>query len=137
MTTHTDKRVSVAACLSHYGHRANLQHIWLSKKTREELVAKLKQGVTQQHILDETRYNVGVRLMRDHLVDKKDLANLKRSNCIDEVQRHPNDTVSVLSWIEEWSQSDKNPILYYKLQGRISLIPYILFTLKMKRMLVQ
>ena len=75
-------------------------------------MAKVEQGVTQQHILDEIRDNVGVRLMQDHLVDKKDLANLKRSNCIDEVQRHPNDTVSVLSWIEEWSQSDKNPILY-------------------------
>eukprot|EP00112_Aurelia_sp_Birch-Aquarium-sp1_P017283 Seg3990.3 transcript_id=Seg3990.3/GoldUCD/mRNA.D3Y31 product="hypothetical protein" protein_id=Seg3990.3/GoldUCD/D3Y31 len=31
--------------------------------------------------------------------------------------RHPNDTTSVLSWIEEWSQSERNPILYYQLQG--------------------
>ena len=37
------------------------QHIWLSKKKREQLVVKLKQGVTEQHILDEIQDNVGVR----------------------------------------------------------------------------
>ena len=122
VTTHIDKRVSVEACLSHYGHRRSLQHIWLSKKKREELVAKLKQGVSQQRILDEIRDNVGSRLTRDHLIDKKDLANIRRSNFIDEVQRHPNDTTSVLSLIEKWSQSERNPVLYYKLQGTIPFI---------------
>ncbi len=114
--------MSVEACLSHYGHRRSLQHIWLSNKKREELVAKLKQGVSQQRILDEIRDNVGSILTRDHLIDKKDLANIRRSNFIDEVQRHPNDTTIVLSWIEEWSQSERNPILYYKLQGTIPSI---------------
>ncbi len=37
------------------------QHIWLSKKKQEELVVKLKQGVTEQHILDEIQDNFGAR----------------------------------------------------------------------------
>ena len=80
LVTHIDNRVSVKACLSHYGYIRSLQHIWISKKKQEELVAKLKQGVSQQRILDKLRDNVGSRFTRDHLIDKKDLTNIKRSN---------------------------------------------------------
>eukprot|EP00795_Rhopilema_esculentum_P016122 gene16122-7478_t len=95
VTEDPSKRKFVKFCLSHYGHQRSLQYLWLSKKEKEEIAAKLKQGVSKE----------------------KDLANIRRAFGIDEVERHPNDMTSVLSWIQEWQSSDKNPILYYKLQG--------------------
>lgn len=114
---HVDKRISVEAFLSHYGHRRNLQHIWLSKKKRQEITAKLKQGVTKQKILDDIRESIGAQFARDHLIDKQDIANIKRRGGIDEIQRHPNDMMSVLGWIHELNSKEQKPILYYKLQG--------------------
>lgn len=32
----------------------------------------------------------------------------------DEVQRHANDQESVRAWVEEWSQSEDNPVLFCK-----------------------
>lgn len=68
-------------------------------------------------MLDAIRENMGAIFSRDHLIDKQDLANIRRAYGIDAVERHPNDMTSVLSWIEEWQNSEKKPILHYKLQG--------------------
>ena len=115
------KRVTVEFCMSHYGHRRSLQYLWLSKKKRQEIAAKLKQGVSKEKVLDAIRENIGAIFSRDHLIDKQDLANIRRAYGIDEVERHPNDMTSVLSWIQEWQNSDKNPILHFKLQGILKI----------------
>ena len=38
---------------------------------------------------------------------------------LDNIQRHPNDQDRVLSWIQEWEEIEENPIVSYKLQGRL------------------
>ena len=58
------------------------------------------------------RDTIGVIFARDHLIDKQDIANIKRRGGIDEVQRHQNDMISVLSWIQELNSKDVQPVLY-------------------------
>lgn len=70
-----------------------------------------------ENVLEQTREAVFTSFSRDHLVDRQDLANIARANHIDDIQRHPNDMTSVLSWIEEWKTNEDNPVLFYKLQG--------------------
>ena len=77
----------------------------------------MKQGVTKQKILDDIRESIGAQFARDHLIDKQDIANIKRRGGIDEIQRHPNDMMSVLGWIHELNSKEHRPVLYYKLQG--------------------
>lgn len=50
----------------------------------------------------------------------KDVANIKRSFGLHDVQKHANDQDSVLVWIKEWQRSESNPVLFYKLQGENS-----------------
>ena len=38
---------------------------------------------------------------------------------LDNIQRHPNDQDSVLSWIQEWEGIEENPIVFHKLQGQL------------------
>ena len=83
--------------------------------------------MTSDKILDDIRDNVIGDFSRHHLVDKQDLANIKRSFGLDDVQRHDNDQDSVLSWIKEWESSDENPVLYYKLQVLQFLIKCFFF----------
>ena len=68
--TNTNKQVSIEVCLLHYGHRQNLQHVWMSKKRQQEVIAQLTQGGSEQKTLDDIRDNVGSRLTRDHLINK-------------------------------------------------------------------
>ena len=82
-----------------------------------EIAQKLKMGVSQDKILDDIRDSVGEKFSRVHLIDRKDLHNISKSCGLDNVERHSNDQTSVLSWLEELRESEKDPILYYKLQG--------------------
>ena len=54
---------------------------------------------------------------RHHLAEKKDLDNIRISFGLNDTQRHPNDQASVRSWVEEWNNSEGNPILFSKFQG--------------------
>ena len=45
-TTHNNVKVSVEMHATHYGHKMELQHVWITKRKRIEIAAKLKQGVT-------------------------------------------------------------------------------------------
>lgn len=113
-----DKTVKVDAVLTHYGHEKELQHLRICKRKRQEIAAKLKQGVSRENILDEVRESVTENLGRHHLLARKDLANIERAYGLQTVQRHANDHQSVLAWITERKQSEDDPILYYKLQGQ-------------------
>ena len=103
----------------HYGHEIELQHVWLSKTKRQELAAKMQQGVPRERILNDIREGVTEdQFLREHLVEKKDLFNIQRAFGLKDYQRHQNDLDSVLAWITEWNQSpDTNPILFQKFQG--------------------
>ena len=128
--SHANGQFTVEACLSHYGHRRDLRYIWLSKKKRQEIVAKLKGGVTMDSVLEQIREAVFTSFSRDHLADRQDIANIARANHIDDIQRHPNDMTSVLSWIEEWKANEDNPVLFYKLQGNRKFLNAFLCCLK-------
>ena len=111
VTIFPDKSVKADAILTHYGHQKELQHIRISKRKRQEVAAKLKQGVSKDKILDDVRERVSRNLGRHHLMARKDLANIERPFGLRDVQRHSNDQQSVLAWIEEWKQAEDNPIL--------------------------
>ena len=88
-------------CFTHYGHSKNIGYTWISQKKRNEIAAKLQQGVSKEKILDDIRNNVGAEFLRDHIIDKQDVVNIRRAYGLEEVQRHANDQTSVLAWIQE------------------------------------
>ena len=57
---------------------------------------------------------------------KTNIANIEQAYGLKDVQCHPNDQQSVLPWKEKWRQTEDNPILYYKLQGRLQIIERLL-----------
>ena len=58
-------------------------------------------------------------IKRHQIVVKKDLDNIKRSFGLSDFKNHENDQESERAWIEEWKNSDSNPILFYRFQGII------------------
>ena len=115
---HADGTVSTISCLTHYGHECELQHVWITQKYQREIAAKLQQRLPRENILDTIRNSVGDQTLREHLINDQDIKNIKKSYGIDTVQRHQNDQDSVLSWIEEWSEDEYSPGLFFKLQGQ-------------------
>ena len=113
----SDGSVKNDAVLTHYGHRKELQHTRVTKRKCQEIAAKLKQGVPRERILDDIRESLSQKLARHHLIARRDIANIEQAYGLKDVQRHQNDQQRVLAWIEEWTQTEDNPILYYKLQG--------------------
>lgn len=83
-----DKTVKLDAVLTHYGHEKELQHLRICKRKRQEIAAKLKQGVSRENILDEVRESVTENLGRHHLLARKDLANIERAYRLQTVQRY-------------------------------------------------
>lgn len=119
-TKHEDGKISVDVCHTHYGHERQLQHTWLAKTKRQEIAALLQQGVSRERILGDIREEAmqqGDDFKRSHLTGKKDLSNIMASFGIDDVQRHADDQESVRAWVEEWRQSENNPVLFCKFQG--------------------
>ena len=82
-----------------------------AKKKRNEIAAKLQQGVSKEKTLDDIRNNVETEFLRDHIIDKQDVINIQRAYGLEEVQRHSNDQRSVLAWIQEWQNSTSNPVV--------------------------
>ena len=85
------------------------------------VLVKIREGIHCDRILDDIRESVSKALHRDHLLERKDIANIEKSYGLDKVCHHMNDQQSVFAWIEEWKQNAKkkyNPILFHKLQGK-------------------
>ena len=57
---------------NHYGHESEFGHIWLTTSTRQQIAAKLQQGISKEKNLDDIRESVGLEFQREHIVDKKD-----------------------------------------------------------------
>ena len=67
-------------------------------------------------VLDDIRDNVANELGREHLVTRQDLHNIKAQYIIDDMIRHKNDLISVLSWVTEMNTLEHN-LLLFKPQG--------------------
>lgn len=120
--------VDVDVCYTHYGHAKNIGHIWISQNKRQEVAAKLAKGITREKILDDIRSSVQgsdhTSFMKHHMIGKEDIKNIRNAFGLHDFQRHTNDQTSLLSWIEQWGQSESNPVLFFKLQGEApSLAP--------------
>lgn len=112
--------MAVNICYTHYGHEKELQHTWLSKGKCEQIAALLQQGVSRERILSDIREDAmqqSDEFTCYHMTGKKDLSNIMSSFGISDVQRHADDQESVRAWVEEWSHSDNNPVLFCKFQG--------------------
>ena len=112
--------VLVEYCAYHHNHAIQLAHLRIPTKTRLDIAARLKQGVTMQRILDDIRDNCSGSINRDHLITKKDIHNVKLQYNIEGVTRHKNDLLSVLSWVQEMATSHENPIIFFKQQGEMT-----------------
>ena len=107
-------------CYTHYGHEKELQHTWLPKSKRQHIAALLQQGVSRGRILSDIREEAmqqGNEFTRYYLTAKKDLDNISKTFGISDVQKHSDDQESVRAWVEEWSHSENNPVLFHKYQG--------------------
>ena len=102
-----------------YDHESEFRHIWLTTSTRQQIAAKLQQGISKEKNLDDSKGTVGSEILREHLVDKRDFFNIEKAFGLDNIQRHPNNHDSALSWIQEWEENDDNPIVFYNLQGQL------------------
>ena len=102
---------------THYNHELQLGHLPIATSTRNTIANKLRHGVTPQQILDDIREVSATRILRDHLVNKKDLNNIKKQYDIEGIQRHQNDLVSVSTWVEEIEGLEYNLVFIFKQQG--------------------
>ena len=119
-------RIIAEVCYTHYGHAKHIGHIWLPQKRRQEVANKIARGVTNARILSDIRESVHgsdhTQFQKVHLLGKEDLKNIRNNLGLHNIKRHANDQTSLLSWIQEWSESNEpNPVLYYKLQGKSAL----------------
>lgn len=81
---------------------------------------KLTLGVPVNIILEDIRSSkVEGDIKRIHLLEKKDIHNIKRDfNIAYSTKRHENDAISVNIWVKEMmDKGNESPILYYKQQG--------------------
>ena len=53
--TYHDGKIKAEVCYTHYGHNKDLHHTWLSQRQRQQIAAKLQQGITREKILDDVR----------------------------------------------------------------------------------
>ena len=95
VTTHDDGKITADICLTHYGHETELQHLNIPNGVRQQIAAKLKQGVRTDKILDNIRDSVGEKFNREHLVEEQDIRNIAIAFGISETRRHDNDQESV------------------------------------------
>ena len=98
-----------------------MQRTWLSKGRRKEIAPRLQQGASRDRILNDIREDAtkhsDLEFKRHHLVDKKDIGNMKTAFALNDIQKHSDDQTSVRAWLQEWDKSEQNPILFAKFQG--------------------
>ena len=112
-----DQTIFVQYCPTHYGHRKLLGHLRLTEKERLVIAGKLLKGITFERILDDIRNSLDTSVERIHLATRKDISNIQQAYGIQVEQYHNDDSISVLTWINEMKQNTPNPVLLYKQQG--------------------
>ena len=118
-TSIINEKIVVDVC---HGHEKEIQHIWPSSEKRRQIAAQINEGVSVDRILEDIREEtLEEDIKRHQIVVKKDLDNIKRSFGLSDFKKHENDQESVRAWIEEWKNSNSNPILFHKFQGITNL----------------
>ena len=121
-TSIINEKIVIDVCYTRHGHEKEIQHIWLSSEKRRQIAAQINEGVSVDRILEDIREEtLEEDIKRHQIVVKKDLDNIKRSFGLSDFKKHENDQESVRAWIEEWKNSDSNPILFHKFQGITNL----------------
>lgn len=113
-------KVSATFLKSHYGHDSEIQHLRLPKTEKADIAQKLASGISISQILSMNRDNFNPEnLNRTNLLRRSDIHNIKRSFNIEiyEGVRHTEDAVSVDMFVQECSNLESNPIIFYKPQG--------------------
>nr|CAI5830013.1 unnamed protein product [Callosobruchus analis] len=102
------KQCSIQYFYKHYGHEVEVQH-WIGS-----LALKLILGVSVSNLLKTSRNRVD-------LLVRKDINNIKSDYniSISDGCRHKDDATSVHLFVSECSESDLNPVVYYKPQGHV------------------
>lgn len=72
MSVLSNGAIKADVVLTHCGQKKELQHIRMSKQRRKEIVAKMRQGVSRDKILDEIRDSVTSNLSRHQLVTRRE-----------------------------------------------------------------
>lgn len=60
------------------GWQHQFGHVWLTISTRQQIAAKLQQGISNEKNLDGTKESVGLEFHREHLVGKRDLSDTEK-----------------------------------------------------------
>ncbi|XP_046988402.1 uncharacterized protein LOC124594095 [Schistocerca americana] len=105
----------------HMGHTQDVGRTFLHGNERAELAGRLSQGVPVGRVLQDVRSApIAASVERIHLLEKKDLHNIKRDFDIGyATKKHENDAVSVKLWVEEMKRQSDNPVLYFKQQKQV------------------
>lgn len=115
------EEVAVEYCPIHNSHDLNLCHLPVPEDIKLFIAAKLKDGVSLDRILDDVRDNsTSAGVGRQHLVTKQDINNIKRKLNLQCIQKHPNDLMSVCTWVQELKSLPYNPIVVFKPQEESS-----------------
>ena len=77
------------------------------------IAAKLQHRVSMEQILNDISDSVTNKLGRKYVVTRQDLHNIRTQFNIDGIMRHKNDLTSVMSWVEEMTTLDYNPVLSF------------------------
>lgn len=117
-----DQSISVYMCKTHYGHQCSLGLTRLQASQKKEVVSKLAQGISAQHIIDQVRESVVDKFEKIHLITRKDIANIERAYGLSGNRRHSDDATSVMLWVNEMnSMKNPSPVLIFKQQGKMDV----------------
>lgn len=101
---------------THVGHKRELRTEHLNRMEQEEIVMKLRAGVSNNRILKDARSIKSCELERLNLINRDDLKYLKRKFNVDK-RRDPDKMVVVAMKVEEWNRNGQNYAFLYKKIG--------------------
>lgn len=105
---------------THYGHKAEIQHLRMSDKEKISIAEDLERGVPMKTILKRIRTSVAAKLRPMHLAERSSLHNIKRQFSIAAPERcHANDAVSVDTWVLAMKEKGEALVRLYKAQGAV------------------
>lgn len=88
--------VIVEGNLDHLGHEMKLGHMRINPELRSWLASLLGQGMTPKQILKQIRTRIDGSFNRSHIVDRKDIQNIRRQFHMDKSRKDDNDHSSVV-----------------------------------------
>eukprot|EP00794_Sanderia_malayensis_P009460 gene9460-10447_t len=82
----------------------------------DDIAGKLAKGITIESILDHIRDSTADGLYKQHVINRKDVINVKHQMNANLMEKDPKDTRSVHYWVNELEKGEFNPVLIYKPQ---------------------